>query len=475
LPVMHSEDGVLLGGRSFGKSASVLEPRIIQNIWKYPDEETVLSSFRKMHIKDRAESCLSIINYNPFLSAFINRTRRDPHYEVTFKHNHLFHGISVGDDPLALSIQGKHPVCKYIEETQAYPLNAFKQWQSTADPKGCHELYCGVVDGRIDTPFHLLDTPPSVGRDKFKHRRYHIPRIYDPWWNEEMKADVTRNLGGTNADDYKQQVMAEWGAPSSSVWDTLSIYNCMKRDTLCKHLEYTRDTVDMFNELDLPEKPEGTTSIAIGMDTGFVEPSYIGVFARLSNRKWRLILVVELRDKVIYEVQTEVLDRIINFYNVDFVGVDSTTTPIITSMLKNPTGRYANRYYDEEKIIEISFNENVTFIINDIEKKQKTKLFATDFLRSMFRREMFELPLDEDIIAAFNSEKQVRVGEAVNIKTPDNIHITDMFRCFVVAYYKLHMEEFVGEQKISYFVMPEIAHTGLFRPESTKKGLTQRY
>lgn len=468
LPVMHSDDGVLCGGRSHGKSASILEPRIIRNMYRFPDEETLLSSFRKLHIKDRVESVISIIKRTPYLNAFVKRIHRDPHFEITLSNGHLFYGISTGEDPTALNILGKHPIAKYIEETSTFLMHAWKEWQSTASPRGCYELYCGVVDGRIDTPFRMLDTPTHEGKDKFRGKRFHIPRIYDPWWNEDMKRECVKYLGGPTGDDYLQQVLAKWGNPSSSVWDTLSIYDCMDRNVVTINLTYTKDSIEFFSIHDLPDKPKDGGICAIGMDTGFVEPTDIGVFTRMNDGRWRLFLHVELRDKMIYETQAQIVDHIATKYNAEFIGIDSTTTPIITSMLRNPNGNYKDKSY-EERCIDVMFNENIVFMINNAERKQKTKNFATDFLRSMFRKKMFHLPLDEDIINSFNSEKQQKIAEMTTIKTPDNVHITDMFRCFAVSYYKTHMEEFIGDQVSTNFMLPVIANTCLFRPNLASK------
>lgn len=463
LPPMLSDDAVLLGGRSHGKSFAVLEPRIVQSMFIYPDEESVLSAYRKLHIKDRVENVVMILNKVPYFKAFIMNIRRDPHYDILLRNGHRFFGISVGDDPTAISIQGKHPKVKFGEEWQVFPLHAWKQWQSTTHPSGCKELYCGVVDGRVDTPFKMLDTPGTTTEiDKFANKRFHIPRHFDPWWNEETKRDCIRNFGSENADEYLQQVRAQWGSPASSVWDTLAIFACMNKNNDCMRLDFDQNTIDEFTELSLPDAPKqsGPTRIAFGIDTGYTEPTEMAGFAYVGN-KWKLFLILSMRNKIIYETQTEVINRVLSFYNASFAGVDSTSYPIISNMLKNPSGRFKDKEYGD-RIVDVMFNENISYMMSGEERKQKTKSFSTDYLRSMFKKGQFDLPLDDELINNFNSEKLLTVKTGKIICTPERVHITDSFRCFVVAYFKLYTEDFTGENINRDDALPEMGHSGIF-------------
>lgn len=467
MPAMLSEDAVVLGGRSHGKSFAILEPRLTAALFRsdYADEEIVLSAFRRLHVKDRMENVISILYKIPYFKAFILHVRRQPNYEIKATTGVTIHGISVGDDPTAISIQGKHPVMKIIEEGQSYTMNAWKQWQSTVHPEGCKELYCGVVDGRVDTPFRHLDTPGDPAIDKFANKRFHIPRYFDPWWNEALKQDCIKNLGGEVSDEYLQQVKAKWGSPASAVWDILAIYDCMHRNQSCPRFEYDATTVDEFSEIYLPEKPKDTRRIALGIDTGYTEPTEIACFAQVSGR-WQLFCRVGLRGKIIYEIQAKVIDKIASFYNAEFMGIDSTSSPVIASILSNTAGAYKDKDY-ADRVVEVAFNENIEYEISGEKRKSKTKNFATDFLRSMFKKLLFELPLDEELVSQFNSEKQKKTSTHLIILTPDNVHITDSFRCFVVAYFKKYMEDFIEQDKyVSDPSLPMAGNTGVFRGNS---------
>ncbi len=607
LPAIHSDDAVVLGGRSHGKSFAILEPRMVQSMLNEPEEESVLTSFRRLHIVDRSESAISILNQIPYFKAFIRYVRRTPHYEINLKNGHSYYGISVGDDPLAISIQGKHPRClpgnqiiittvglvpisklfslckkedvyvpaydienrcfvekkilhvfqnprnnrriikltvgdrrdcsltedhevfcpdtnyniikrkavdlrigdpvminhvfgmdsiskievidnptdilydievedvhnyyaggilvsncRYGEEFSAFTNVAWKQWQSTVHPEGCKDLYCGVVDGRVDTPFRHLDTPGDPAIDKFFGKRFHIPRYFDPYWDEALKQDCIRNLGGENSDEYMQQVKAKWGSPSSAVWDIMAIYDCMHKELVCPRFEYDATTIDEFSEIYLPEKPAGTIRIALGIDSGYAEPTEIAAFAQINGR-WRMFARVGLRGKIIYETQAIVIDKIATYYNAEFIGIDSTNSPVLASLLSNPAGQYKDKEY-ADRVVEVAYNENIEFELNGDKKKLKCKNFATEFLRSMFKRRLFELPLDEELINQFNTEKQKKTPTTLVILTPDNVHITDSIRCFCVAYFKKYTEDFIEQDRVSSALpLPMTGDSGVFR------------
>ena len=380
--------------------------------------------------------------------------------EVEDVHNYYAGGLLVSN-------------CRYIEETSAFPMHAWKQWQSTVHPAGCHDLYCGVVDGRVDTPFRHLDTPGDPAIDKLANKRFHIPRYFDPWWNEALKQDCIKNLGGENADEYLQQVKAKWGSPASAVWDILAIYDCMHRDIVCPRLEYDATIVDDFSEIYLPEKPNNTKRIALGIDTGYTEPTEIAAFALIEGR-WRMFARVGLRGKIIYETQVQVIDKIATHYNAEFMGIDSTGSPVLASLLTNPAGAYKDKDY-ADRVVEVSFNENVEFEINGEKKKLKCKNFSTDFLRSMFKKRLFEMPLDEELVNQFNSEKQKKTSAHTIILTPDNVHITDSFRCFVVAYFKKYQEDFIEQDRRDMAtVLPIAANSGVFRSNNQAGSIVDR-
>jgi hypothetical protein len=127
-----AQECAVYGGRSFGKSIT-LEFDMLQNALNIYNEESLLTTFRRLHIKDRFEKVISYLTRVPYFRKFMkgqgDKTTKDsitrtPFYDIHLRNGHSLKGISVGDDPLAVAIQGTHPVRRYIDEMQNYPKEA---------------------------------------------------------------------------------------------------------------------------------------------------------------------------------------------------------------------------------------------------------------------------------------------------------------------------------------------------------------
>ncbi len=117
VPPALCDELVWAGARGTGKSWD-LEFSIMQNPFLYPGEETFLTAYRKTHIKDRLEKVITYLNAIPYLRRFFKgdsetslreSVTRSPIYSIRFKNKHEICGISVGDDPQAVSVSGHHP------------------------------------------------------------------------------------------------------------------------------------------------------------------------------------------------------------------------------------------------------------------------------------------------------------------------------------------------------------------------------
>lgn len=116
-PFCLFDEAVIIGGRSMGKSLE-LEGEIMKNAINEEKTEAVLTTFRRMHTKDRLEHVIEYIYNEPYLREFFKgnpskslreAVNRTPVYTLEFKNGHVVFGISTGDDPAGINIQGKHP------------------------------------------------------------------------------------------------------------------------------------------------------------------------------------------------------------------------------------------------------------------------------------------------------------------------------------------------------------------------------
>jgi len=449
------DDLVCLGGRSVGKSYD-LEFSITQTALNHPNDESLLTAFRKTHIKDRLENVISYFHNVPYFKLFYKgsgRTAkasvsRTPIYQISLRNGHTIVGISIGDDPNAVMIQGHHPQWRYGEEFQFYPAPAWVKWQSTVDPKGTVDRYYGTVDGRIGSPFRKLDTTI----DKFKGKRFHLQRLLEPHFDQDTKRILIESLGGETSNEYLQQCLARWGEPIWGVWDEAAIQRNLdkKENTLYpglpeNNIKVINISAKDYKDLtavqalhDLPSLPESDCEVILGIDAGYTQPTVILPFFRYNN-KWQLHTRVMLINKVISDDQAEIIDAVADFYNATLIGIDCTSAegraPATTlTNLKNT--KYTGKNYGE-RVVMVNFNTKFTigYKADGDEIEEKMKGATTITLYKMFERESFNLYNDEDLLVEFNQEskKKSASGEIV-IATPDTIHIPDAFRCFAGAY-----------------------------------------
>ena len=457
-PAAICDDIVMFGGRSIGKSYD-LEGTIIQTMVNKPSEESLLTAFRKTHIKDREENVITYMQQIPYFRAFFrgaNRTARDsisrtPIYCIKLRNGHTHFGISIGDDPAAIMIQGHHPQYRFGEEFQAYPDSAWVKWQNTQDPRGSIDRYYGTVDGRLETPFRKLDTVV----DKFKHTRFHVPRVLEPHFNQRIKRTLIESLGGETTNEYLQQVLANWGEPVWGVWDQQAISDCLdkKEDPKFPGLFINKvTTIELTAKSyrgltprdvlqDLPPLPKDDLDVILGIDAGYTSPTMILPFFFYEG-KWNLRCRIALKDKMIPDDQAEIIDYVSDQYGAGVICIDCSSSEgkAPATILTNPkTEKYKNKKY-EERIHWCEFQKNMTmgFTADGTEITDKVKGGTTTILRQMFARNEFRIYNDEELLEEFNREAKKRVKDGETILTPENVHIPDAFRCFAFGFFITH-------------------------------------
>jgi hypothetical protein len=456
VPPCLVDNCVLYGGRSIGKSYD-LEISIIQTMILVPSEESVLTAFRRTHIRDREERVISYFQQVPYFKLWLcgtNRTIKDsvnrtPIYTFMLRNGHQHFGISIGDDPAAVMIQGKHPTQRFGEEFQFYPDTAWQKWQSTQDPRGSTDRYYGTVDGRIETPFRVLDG----GVDKFKKNRFHVPQVAEPYFNQERKQNAIDTFGGTGANEYLQQILAEWGEPLWGVWDEKAISDCINKEEDPKYpgLLINKVTVisisgKQYKDLTpaqalhaLPPLPEEGLDVILGIDTGYTSPTVILPFFFYEGA-WQLRCRIMVKDKVIAEDQAELIDYVSDFYKANVIAIDCTS-----SEGKAPADALCNvkntQYKDKnyaERILWVEFTKKMTtsYKTDGTEVEDTVKNATTGILYQMFAKQQFHMWFDEDLIGDFNREaKRQNVTGGISIITPPDVHIPEAFRCFAFGYF----------------------------------------
>ena len=493
------EDVAVFGGRSIGKSIC-MEGTIVQTALNEPSQESVVTAFRRLHIRDRLEKVISFF-YNvkywrKFLLGDADRSlktsvRRSPTYEVKLKNRHVIYGISTGEDPLCVNLQGQHPGYRYLEEGQNFLRDAWIQFQSARDPKFVRDRFYGTVDGRIDTPYHDCDDKIS----KFKNKRFHLSRRLEPWFDQETKNNLVETFKGEDSNEFKQQCDGEWGEPVWGVWPEKDIIKCLNKkedpnqpgvfaNQITTIILTPKDYSNMSSDQvlwNLPKLPKQDLEVIIGIDGGYTEPTVILPFFYYKN-KWNLRCKILLRDKMIADDQAELIDYICDFYNAMIIPIDCTSAEgrSVAQALTNPKRQeYINKKYPE-RVLHVNFNstevigyadknrnfregeENKAFKEEEI--KEKVKNLTTLELYKMFNNHMFDIYYDEDLLGDFNKEVQKKSlsGNYV-ILTPRDVHIPEAFRCFMMGWWKKYGKVDKPERKSNNysFVLPEYGYSGV--------------
>lgn len=455
------------GARGTGKSLD-LEFKIDQSPFKYPGEETLLTSYRKTHIKDRLEKVIGFFANIPYLRRFLqgdtskslkSAVTRTPIYSIRFKNGHEITGISTGDDPQAVAIQGHHPKLRFLEEGQVFQSDAWMKFQNTQALDGSFDCFYGIPNGRLDSPFFEI----THKLKKFKNRKFRIHRAMEPNWTQELKRERLSAFKSITSNDWLQEIEAQDGIPAYGVWSEIDI---RKNIDFTESLDYPGviakqlltiaisakdyeglDPLQVLNRLP-PISDE--CEVILGIDAGYSQPTVILPFY-FFEKKWNLQCKILLTDRMISDDQTELVDYIATFYKA-YLGIDCSSADgrDIANALCNPKNEeYINKQYDK-RVFFVDFKNVIVTGYKKIQRADRPeieevtediKALTTRLLRDKFYNMEFYLLYDEDFIPEFLSETQKKgINKEIIILTPQTVHIPEACRCFAAAWFNLHVK-----------------------------------
>ena len=458
-PIVLAEDAVIVGGRSWGKSIT-LESAVVQVMLKGKNVQSVLTAFRRLHIRDREEKIISYFENVPYFKMFLQGKKhtireslvRSPIYMITLLNGHIHYGISIGDDPLAINIQGTHPSYRFGEEFQFYPRQAWIKFLAARDPKGSVDKFIGVADGRSDTPYSEL---ASGQIERFRNFRFRVSRRMEPYFNQETKKECIDTFRSELSNEFLQQVDAKDGEPVFGFWNIGDIANNFDKTEnpgqpgSLAHMMHTIELTPKEYEgkipgqalYGLPLLPQDDIAVILAIDAGYTQPTMILPFFYWKN-KWQLHTRIILRNKIIFDDQAEIIDYLSDFFNATYIPIDCSSAEgkAIATALQNPKNiKYSNKRYKErlpwmefQKPIIVGHKEDDECKL--VEVKVPAKIHTSNILHRMFADREFNIYSDEDMLLDFNKEfqKTTQAGNAV-IHTPFDVHIPEAFRCFAFA------------------------------------------
>lgn len=460
-------DTFFAAGRGAGKSFAVEEPELARHAIMRRGEETLLTSLRAIHIRDRMERVIEYFEGVPMFRTLLQRITRAP-YVVELHTGHKIYGISVGDDPEAKMAQGKHASLIMVEEAHQYPDRAYMKLEGAKDPQGCRVLMAGVPDGRLETPFRKADSVAEA----FIGRRVHLSRRHDPYFDRETLKKLIDLHKGEDADTFKQEVDAEWGAPSWSAWDIDRLQQCMSRTIptevhtfsgtgfrILKNEGWTAEA--QCRNLPLPPR-EGLDIIVAG-DIGYSQPTVIGIFSHWQDR-WTMFCRVNLENRMEHDDQALFFQELARRYRARKIAIDAT----------DGMGKAICKEIQDSKygpiLVRVTFNEQLLTGYTQPESRDEepkeiwelTRDVGTQQVRQLIGAKGIALPMDEEIVRDFSSEKELKTQEGkLRVVTPEDVHITDMMRVFGVSLF-LETPPMLPTEEAEW-VDPEIGGSGVWR------------
>lgn len=396
-----------------------------------------------------------------------------------------------------------------VSNCQSYPEASWIKFQSTQAPEGSVDRYYGTRDGRMNTPFHLINHKLS----KFKGKRFFISRLMEPFFDQKKKEDYIQAFGSEQSNEYQQQVMALEGEPSWSLWsqgdilkniditetklgilaNNMMTIRISKVDIELGLTEKIGDSKDpkliqvalkqVFDEvlINLPDLPSSNLEVILGIDAGWTSPTVILPFF-FHNNKWNLHCKILLTDKMIPDHQALVIDYVATKYN-SLVGIDTSDGEgkALATALANPAREeFAGKNY-QERVIWIEFQRTMMTgkKPDGTEMLEKIKDKTTKLLQNWFSESLFNIYHDEDFLVDFDKEVLKRTSAGTFIHTPQDVHIPEAMRVFIYAWFDKHgkIELPSQEEEMEEFTELELAlpekgnlNFGLFGRPSESQG-----
>lgn len=382
-------------------------------------------------------------------------------------------------------VKGQHQPDLIVDEGQDYPERGWIEVHETVlkdhvdqdgNPDFTYHFY-GVHSGDRGSGFHK-----RAAEGAFKIVQ--VTALQRIGWSAEEKAAAKAAYGGTNAPDYRRNILGEPGAASSAFFVTARLMACLDQDreSVYNQEEYRHQEIraEEFDESGLPiedvlDLPSGVRNVWGGMDVGLTNsPTVISLFTevRVKNAKrlklFRRITLERMRTRDLRRT----LYAIANHFGDDLLGLGMDITglgfPIWQEMeddeLAPPILMERSRGYFFNAKVPVGVDKRQ--ITTDEGGRMRDALGATvveeddpdtggkryvtympmieastRYLREMVDTTYMMLPFDTEITSDLQMETHQRVRRVAGLKQkPNALHILDSFRAMAMIYRSAEVE-----------------------------------
>lgn len=480
-------------GRSLGKTES-LKAKAVAHIFRRQGEDMLITAPELIHLLPLTDAIENRIRDTRLTSEFLlKRDQKTGFTHKPFQADFVDGTKLVGRIPRlsGTGVKGQHAPDMIMDEAQDYGDKGYievhevvmKDHQdNTGKADFTYHLY-GVHSGARDGRFYKLSTS-----GEFKVTQ--ITAIMKPTWGAEEKARAAAIYGGTQAPDYRRNILGEAGGSSSAFFVTSRLLACVDQDresayntTEWKRQELLSEELDqmlgensdddaMFdllkNVIDLPELK--SQQIYAGGDIGLVnDPTVITLWSVEAGpkNKTRLKLVRmfhlwRFREKqirmVMYLIGWKYLGRLRGF-GMDITGLglpifqameDDEVAPqtlleasrgylfsakvaigVDKSLVsKDNSGNMRDAYGNIVEVETDPFTRTERYIV-----KMSMIEASTRYLREFVDSTYMLLPFDPEIVGDMQGETEQRVKAMAGMKKkPNAFHILDSMRTMAMVY-----------------------------------------
>ncbi len=327
------------GGRNTSKSWGLIHD-VLQDGIVRPGEEDLVTSRDANHLAKRMDSIWRYTQEHPLIRALItSKKKSDPFATIEWWNAHKTIGVYESIAGKGDNYLGTHSHRVNIDEFQLTSDTAYKKLYDAKAEDGCVYRTTGVSDGRMDTPAHAIRNDP----EEASHVHQKAQFLNEIVWTATNKKKAIESYGGEEAQDYKTNVKAEEGDPTTGTWNMAHVQLCLVKlaQDRRKPLDYQRPVICpvvripgsqitkhfKFENIQFPRiraSLNDSISVWLSMDVGGrSDPTVIGVWGVDKDRiphLWGLVILMQFDD---YDDQVKVVEEMISFYGVSYVGVDT--------------------------------------------------------------------------------------------------------------------------------------------------------
>jgi hypothetical protein len=486
--------------RSVGKTES-MKADAVSHVFRRQGESMLITAPELIHLLPLCDAIEDRLRDTRLTREFLDtRNQKTGFTHRPFQADFLDGTKIVGRIPklTGTGVKGQHQPDLRIEEGQDYPEKGWIEVHETVikdhvDRNGNPDftyIFYGVHSGARDGRFYQLS---NSGEFKITQ----ITAIMRPGWGPDEKARAAAIYGGTQAPDYRRNILGEAGGHSSAFFVTARLTACMDQDRESTYntVEWKRqrlmseevdqmlgdmegvgakERLDQTHELlssilDLPDL-SGVQQIYAGADIGLVnDPTVITLFAiqpdakkRLRMKLVRMFHLWRFREQMIRQVFYVIGWKYgirLRGFGMDVTGLGLPIFQAIGDDERAPKHLLdvARGYVFNAKLpigvdkslvgrdssgnLRDHLGNMVEVEVDPFTKEERyiirmTMIEAsTRYLREWVDSLFFMIPFDTEIFSDMQGETEQRVKAMAGMKKkPNAFHILDAMRAFAMVY-----------------------------------------